>query len=116
MLVEIDNEQALDILMDRVAFWTDDTEVKALYNKMYENMIDGGVFDHGDFDVNAIVDNDYINYTRVVSKGDDEYDELLKVYKDNDCCCGDVSCDTTICDYIEAVDNEEEPTMFLIRM
>lgn len=111
--VRVDNEVALDMLVDRVGFWTDDAEVVDLYRKMYENYIDGGVFDGSDFDVMVIVDNDYINYTRIISQGDEEFDELLKVYNEQG--IGDCSCETSICDYIEAVDDDCKPSMFLVR-
>ena len=36
MLVKIDNETALEMLVDRVKFWTQDNEVIGLYEKMYK--------------------------------------------------------------------------------
>lgn len=111
--VKIENETALDMLIERVKFWTDDTEVIELYRKMYENYIDGGCFDDGEFDVGVIVDNDYINYTRIISQGDAEFDELLGIYNEQG--IGDCSCETRICDYIEAVNDDCKPSMFLVR-
>ena len=96
MLVRIDEEQAVEMLVERVSYWTQDSEVIALYEKMYTNYVYGGVFDGGEFDIMVIVDNDYINYTRIISEGD-------------------CSCETDICDFIEAVDDDEEPKMFLVR-
>lgn len=113
MLVRIDEEQAIEMLVKRVEFWTQDTEIVELYRKMYDNYVYGGVFDGGEFDINVIVDNDYINYTRIIAKGDEEFNELLQVYKENG--IGDCSCETDICDYIESTDNEENPTIFLVR-
>lgn len=113
MLVKIEEEQALEMLVERVKFWTKDTEIIDLYEKMYENYIYSGVFDGREFDINVIVDNDYINYTRIVSQGDEEFSELLQVYNENG--IGDCSCETEICDYIESVDNEETPSIFLVR-
>ena len=111
--VKIENETALDMLVDRVKFWTNDAEIIDLYKKMYENYVYCGVFDNGKFDVMCIVDNDYINYTRIISQGDEEFDELFAVYKEQG--IGDCSCETDICDYIESTDNENEPTLFLVR-
>ena len=47
---------------------------------MYESYIEGGVFDHGEFDVMSIVDNDYINWCTVLSEGDTEYDGIKELY------------------------------------
>jgi hypothetical protein len=47
---------------------------------MYENYVDGGVFDGGDFDVMAIVDNDYVNWCDVISEGDEAYTDIKELY------------------------------------
>ena len=111
MLVNIDNDTALEMLIDRLKFWTDDTDVIALYEKMYEHYIDGGVvFDCIDFDVMQIVDNDFINWCDVISPGDDCYEEIKTLYDENG--CGDISCECE-CGYnfIEAEYND----YFLVR-
>lgn len=113
MLVEIDNDIALEMLVERVAFWTSDEKVIDLYSKMYENYIESGCFDNGEFNVMVIVDNDYVNYTRIVYKGEEDFKELLKVYNEQG--LGDCSCECNIAGFIESVDNEDEPTMFLVR-
>lgn len=113
MLVRIEEERAVEMLVERVKFWSDDAEIIELYRKMYENQVYGGVFDGGEFDVMTIVDNDYINYTRVIAQGDEEFSELLQVYNEQG--LGDCSCEIDICDYIESTDNENKPTMFLVR-
>lgn len=104
MLVNIDNDTALKMLVDRLKFWTDDTDVIALYERMYENYIDCGCFDGGKFDVMTIVDNDYINYCSVISPGDGCYAEIKMLYDENG--CGDISCECE-CGYnfIEAENN-----------
>lgn len=91
MLVKIDNDTALDMLMDRVKNWTDDEDVYHLYEIMYENYIDSGVFEGREFDVNAIVDNDYINYFDVIGEGDEGYEGIKKLYDEQG--CGDISCE-----------------------
>lgn len=91
MLVNIDNDLALDMLMNRLEYWTDDYITHRLYEQMYESYVDGGVFDDGDFDVMAIVDNDYINYCDVISDGDEEYEDIKKLYEEQD--LGDISCE-----------------------
>ena len=91
MLVKIDNEQALDMLLDRLEHWTDDHTIYRLYEQMYENYIDGGCFEGCEFDVRAIVDNDYVNWCDVVSPGDESYDGIKELY-DRDGLC-DISCE-----------------------
>ena len=112
MLVRIDNDTALNMLMDRLNYWTDDETVCSLYEIMYENYIDGGVFDGGEFDVMAIVDNDYVNWCTVISEGDEGYEDIKKLYDEQG--LGDISCEDELnCgyDFIEA----EYDGSFLLR-
>jgi hypothetical protein len=91
MLVNIDNDTALKMLINRLKFWTDDADTIALYEQMYKHYIDGGVFDSIDFDVMQIVDNDFINWCDVISPDDDCYDDIKALYD----CEGitDISCE-----------------------
>lgn len=107
--IRMDEEKAVEMLVDRVRFWTDDEEVIALFEQMYENQVDCGCFDGSDFDVMAIVDNDYINWTRIVCEGEDDYEEIKAHYDAEG--CGDCSCELDCCDYIEA----EYNGIFLVR-
>ena len=91
MLVQIDNDTALEMLMNRLSHWTDDEDVHRLYGQMYENYIDCGVFDGREFDVMSIVDNDYINWCAVVGEGDEAYDGIKKLYDEYG--CTDISCE-----------------------
>ena len=76
MTVNIDNNMVLNILMERVYHWTDDVDVRMLFEKYYEQMISEGVFDGCDFDVMNIVDNDYINWTSVYSEEEIDVKEI----------------------------------------
>lgn len=112
MLVKIDNSTALEMLMDRLKFWTDDHEVYRLYESMYDHYIDGGCFDGGEFDVMAIVDNDYINWCSVIREGDEAYDDIKTLYDADG--CADISCEHGLnhrYSYIEA----EYNGVFLVR-
>jgi hypothetical protein len=112
MLVRIDESTALDMLLDRLEHWTDDHTTYRLYEAMYENYIDCGCFEGGEFDVMAIVDNDYINYCDVVSEGDEAYEDIKKLYEEEG--CGDISCEDELnhgYSYIEA----EYDGSFLLR-
>ena len=109
MYVEIDNDTALSMLVDRVEYWTEDEDVVQLYTEMYENMIDGGCFDGGQFDVIGIVGNDYINYCEVIRDTDEYYEEIKQYYEGNG--LGDCSCEIDGISSIEA----EYNGIFLIR-
>lgn len=104
----------INMLIERLKVWTNDPETIALFEKMYESYIGGGCFDGCEFDPLVIVDNDWVNYCQVISAGDENFDAVLKEYKEN-YGCRDISCGNTGYSFIEAVDNEDEPTAFLVR-
>lgn len=112
--IKMEEEDAIEALIARLKVWTTDDDVIELYRKMYDSYVYGGCFDGGELDVKNIVDNDWVNYCFIISKGDEGFEEILKEYKDNEG-CGDISCGDTGYSYIEAVDNEDDPTMFLVR-
>ena len=82
--VKIEEDVALDMLMDRLSFWTDDTTTTELFEQMYQEYLDERMFDGDNFDVMDIVDNDYVNWCAVVEEGDDLYDECKKVWENNE--------------------------------
>lgn len=112
MLVNIDNDTALEMLMERVEYWTNDNTTYRLYEIMYEHYIDGGVFDGGDFDVMSIVDNDFVNWCTVIIEGDEVYEDIKELYEREG--CTDISCEYGMnhgYSYIEA----EYDRSFLVR-
>lgn len=114
--IKIDESTALDMLVERVEFWTKDREEIALFEKMYENAIDGGVFESAEFDPMSIVDNDWVNYCTIIRPEDKDFTKLLEIYKKDG--LTDVSCEDFEeykISFIESVDNEDDPTMFLVR-
>lgn len=68
MTVTIDNDDALEMLIDRLRFWTDDDVTIELFSDYYERMIYEGGFEGAEFNVMYIVDNDYVNYMTVYTK------------------------------------------------
>lgn len=78
--VKIDEADLLDMLVDRVGYWTDDRDVLKLYEQYYENMVYNGYFEDAELDINSIVDNDYVNWLTVVDREEYEKDraEFLK--------------------------------------
>jgi hypothetical protein len=109
MLVKVDEDDLLEMLMERVEYWTYDWVVNALFRQMYESYISCGAFEGMELDIPQIVDNDYVNNCNVVGEGDDGYEELLKVYEEQG--LGDCSCEGIGYDYIEAY----ESNTFLVR-
>lgn len=91
MLVRINNTKAVDMLLERLRFWSDDEIIHNLYEIMYKNYINSGVFDDCEFDVVAIVDNDYINFCDVIAEGVEAYEDIKELYE----ACGttDISCE-----------------------
>lgn len=111
--IQIDNNEALEMLMDRVRYWRDDSTTLELFEKMYQNYIDWGCFDESEFDIMQIVDNDVVNWCSVVEYGEKDFKKLLKLYKAGE---RDVSCESFKeykVSFIEAVSDDE--TAILIR-
>ena len=73
--VQIDETTLLDMLVDRVEYWTDERDVIELYQEYYNDLIESGCFEGSVLDIALIVDNDWVNYTRVMTS-----DELKKEY------------------------------------
>lgn len=113
MLVNISNDTLLDMLMERVEHWKSDQDVIRLFEQMYQNYVDCEIWHGCDFDVWQIVDNDCVNWCSVVCEGEENFDSIKKVFIEQG--LGDCSCEIKHISYIEAVDDEDEPTMFLIR-
>lgn len=68
--IKIDEDTFLDMLMDRVEYWTDDYYTQDLFRDYYKRGIDCNCFEGCQLDLNFIVDNDYINNLRIISKED----------------------------------------------
>jgi hypothetical protein len=112
VLVDIDEDDLLDLLMNRVRRWTDEKVSLDLYEQMYQSYIDSG-WDLGGESVMVIVDNDWVNYCDVVGPGEENYDALLKLYQENG--LGDVSVEDVGYSYIEAATEENGTTYLLCR-
>ena len=114
--VQIDEDDLLDMLMDRIGVWTNDREVFDLYEKMYRDYIDGGCFDGVELDVMSIVDNDYVNYCSTLEPSDvseADWKKLVELYEEG---TRDISCeefDESQGDFIDAMNTDR--TMALMR-
>ena len=109
--VRIDEDELLDMLMNRVENWSKDETTLELFQNMYQEYIDGGVFEGMKLDIDKIVDNDYCNHCRVIEESEDEFEQIKEVYNEQG--LGDCSCEECEGNFIEAVNSDE--TAFLIR-
>ena len=66
--VKIDETTLLNLLMNRLEYWTTDSDVLELYEKYLQNLIFNGCFEGAELDVNLIVDNLYVNDTTVTDR------------------------------------------------
>ena len=72
VIVTIDEDTLLEMLLDRLEYWTSDEDVIALYRNYYKKLIDCGCFEGCKLDIMNVVDNDYINNLITISKEDFE--------------------------------------------
>lgn len=66
--VQIDEKTLLNLFMNRLEYWTTDSEVLELYEEYLQDLINGGCFEGAELDVSLLVDNLYINNTAVTDK------------------------------------------------
>lgn len=107
------DDEALDLLVERVKRWEQSPKIIGLYEKMYKSYLDGGCFEYNTDSIDEIVDNDYINYCFTVERSNKDFKKILNIYKKQG--LGDCSCKDCEGNFIEAVDDEDEPTIFLMR-
>lgn len=70
--VTIDEDTLLEMLLDRLEFWTSDESVINLFRDYYEGLVYSGGFEGCTLDIMMIVDNDYCNNLATISKEDFE--------------------------------------------
>lgn len=66
--VRIDETTLLNLLMNRLEYWTTDSEVLELYKEYLRDLIYGGCFEGVELDVDVLIDNLYINDTTTTDK------------------------------------------------
>ena len=111
--IQMDSDDMIDALCDRVRYWTDDSDVIELFEQYYEHMVENGCFDGCEFDVMSIVDNDYVNYKGIVRKDDcseETWAEILERYENGDLEISDIEDCSGEC--IEAMNDDK--TMILV--
>lgn len=91
--VQINEQTLLNLLMDRMEYWTTDSDVLELYEKYFQDLIDAGCFEGAKLDVSFFVDNTYVNDTGVTDKEGlskeysietDDYEKILASNEDKD--------------------------------
>lgn len=78
--VKIDEDELLEMLLVRLEFWTDDEDIKKLYELYYSDLIDNGCFDGAELNISLIVDNDYVNNLSVY----ESLEEIMKDFNENE--------------------------------
>lgn len=66
--VQINETDLLNLFIDRLEFWTSDSDVLELYKNYLKDLIDCGCFEGAELDINSIIDNLYINDTSIMDK------------------------------------------------
>lgn len=74
--VQIDETTLLCLFMDRLEYWTADSDVINLYEDYLKDLIDSGYFEGTELDINLIIDNLYINDTTTMDKEDINNNEI----------------------------------------
>lgn len=70
--VTIDEDTLLEMLVNRVKYWTSNKSIINLYRGYYEGLVYSGCFEGNTLDIMSVVDNDYINNLAPISKEDFE--------------------------------------------
>lgn len=81
--VKIDEDTLLEMLLDRIKYWTSNEDTINLYRDYYEELINSGCFDDCEVDILDIVDNDYVNNLTTISKEDFEQWNIESEVDDN---------------------------------
>lgn len=76
--------ELLNRIIERVKFWVDDEETINLYKMMYAKEINNKVYSHKAINIEALVDNDYVNNVKHIEADVDisvkEFKRLLDYY------------------------------------
>ena len=87
--VKLNELTLLNLFMNRLEYWTTDSDVLELYEDYLKTLIDSGCFDGAELDVNMFADNLYINDTTIMDReilddNDIEVDNSDKVLAKNE--------------------------------
>lgn len=82
MKIIIPDYDVIDLFVDRVAYWTEDKGIIELYRRMYLRHLDLDCND--EIDLYDVVDNDFVNYCKVIYESDEEYEVIKSAYLNNE--------------------------------
>ena len=89
--VTVNEDTLLEMLLDRLKFWTSDESVINLYRDYYEGLVYSGCFEGCTLDIMSVVDNDYINNLTTICKEDfeqwnieDERDDKIVAFNEEE--------------------------------
>lgn len=92
-MVEIDDDTLLAMLMNRVEVWREKGSVDYnLFEQMYKNNCDSGIFEGGKVSVDEIVDNDVVNWCSSYNREDLSEEDWAKIEEAWDNGDRDISC------------------------
>lgn len=88
--ITIDEDTLLEMLLNRVEYWTNAQNIIDLYKGYYSRLVRSGCFENCKLDIKSIVDNDYIVNLTIITKeefedwdieseGDDRIEAFNKV-------------------------------------
>lgn len=80
MIIDIEIDELEYLIAQELRGWTDEDDIIELYQKMYESH---GYEEFRYGKIQEIVDNDYINNTSRIYPGDEAYDDIKTLYKEN---------------------------------
>ena len=109
MKIIIPDYDVIDLFVERIKYWTNDKKIIDLFKLMYENQLLYEFENEDEIDLYDIVDNDYVNYCKVIFENDEEYETVKSAYLNNEF---DIS-DITPYSYIESASDDLK--MFLVR-
>jgi hypothetical protein len=94
--ITLEDDEFVDLLLNRLGRFTDDKEALELYRQMYESLADIGEIEAS---VSEIVDNDWFNNCTILHKDDENFEEIKKLYDDGE---RDISCEDFGYSFVEA--------------
>ncbi|MGX3045789.1 hypothetical protein [Helicobacter sp. T3_23-1056] len=85
--VKIESEEFVELLVDRLKFWTQDEEIIEAFEKMWLENAESGAFCNSSVSkmgIMQIVDNDWVNWVSVIKKSKvsaEDWEELQKLQR-----------------------------------
>lgn len=97
--VKLNEDDVVNVLIERLRYWTQNEDTIELYEQMYRDYVEGGCFDGIELDVMQIVDNDWVNWCDIIGDDDENWEKLVELYEEGN---RDVSCENVGYSFIEA--------------